>query len=427
MTPSKCLVPILFFVASLGCAVSPRSAQAGPLIDWLFGRSPAGPAYPVGQPVPVGNGYATGYAGYAAAPAASYGVANYGTPGNGYAAGYGSYAPNSGGYAGNYGTYYSSQLPTIGPAGAGYTAPMPSGITAATLPATTAPTLSYVPNYQTYSQRAPVTYYRPLMTTDPNTGAQVVAMAPALPMRLWLSGPPALAEQHCLAQVPRRSCKCLPKRYRRTRSPAAASRWPQMRLPLSPRPTQRAMQLATAAIPPTRLCSRPHPSPVLIPPHRLAKPSTTVHPVELAAAARAAVDLSRQPPQIRTYQAWLRPSRLPSRPPVLLQPLACPGPIPSPARLFLALGVDSRCRQTITSPPLPILVPSGHPDKSTRAISHRPCRAFRPQIIEKQAAARDRLCVASCAPPVPVNLPQAMLPAMPASKPSPVVVTSYRR
>ncbi len=56
--------------------------------------------------------------------------------------------------------------------------PMPSGIAAATLPMQLPPTLSYVPNFRTNAQRAPVTYYRPLLTTDPNTGAQVVAMAP---------------------------------------------------------------------------------------------------------------------------------------------------------------------------------------------------------------------------------------------------------
>lgn len=132
-------------IASWGLA--PHTAQAGPLLDWLFGRNRLAPAYPVGPAVPVANGAQGAVAGY-------------------------------GGYAGNYGTYYSSQLPAIGPAGAGYTAPMPGGIAAATQPAALPPTLSYVPNFQTQAQRAPVTYYRPLLTTDPNTGAQVVAMAP---------------------------------------------------------------------------------------------------------------------------------------------------------------------------------------------------------------------------------------------------------
>ncbi|MEZ6080127.1 MAG: hypothetical protein R3C56_31995 [Pirellulaceae bacterium] len=139
-------------IALVSCGLSPRAAQAGPLLDWLFGRTQAGPAYAVGAPVPVGNG--------------------------GYAAAYGAAAYPATGYAGNYGTYYGSQLPAIGPAGAGYTAPMPTGIAAATLPSNLPSTLSYVPNFQTQAQRAPVTYYRPLLTTDPNTGAQVVAMAP---------------------------------------------------------------------------------------------------------------------------------------------------------------------------------------------------------------------------------------------------------
>jgi hypothetical protein len=127
-----------------------RPAQAGPLIDWLFGWNRQQPAYPVGQPVPVAPGYAAGYA-----P-----MATTGYPTTGYAA--------------NYGTYYNSQLPVLGPAGAGYPATMPSGIAAASAPST----LSYVPNFRSSAYRAPVTYYRPILTTDPNTGAQVVAMAP---------------------------------------------------------------------------------------------------------------------------------------------------------------------------------------------------------------------------------------------------------
>ncbi|MEO8271475.1 MAG: hypothetical protein ABI557_17260, partial [Aureliella sp.] len=151
--PTMAMITMITLVS---CALSPREAQAGPLIDWLFGRKPAGPAHAVGAPVPVGNAYAAGYAG----------------PGS-VATGY----PATG-YAANYGTYYGSQLPAIGPAGAGYTAPMPTGIAAATLPSTMPSSQSYVPNFQTQAQRVPVTYYRPLLTTDPNTGAQVVAMAP---------------------------------------------------------------------------------------------------------------------------------------------------------------------------------------------------------------------------------------------------------
>jgi hypothetical protein len=153
-------LPLVVLLTIASCGLAPRDAQAGPLLDWLFGRNRTAPAYPVGGPVPIGNGYGAGY-----------GASAVGSPA---AVGYGAGGYGAGGYAGNYGTYYSTQLPTIGPAGAGYTAPMPGGIAAATLPNT----LSYVPNFQTYSQRAPVTYYRPLLTTDPRTGAQVVAMAP---------------------------------------------------------------------------------------------------------------------------------------------------------------------------------------------------------------------------------------------------------
>jgi hypothetical protein len=146
---------LVAFLAITCCGMFPQTVQAGPLLDWLFGKHRNAPAYPVGPAVPVAAGYGAGYGGYAA---------NY--PGYNPAA--------AQGYAGNYGTYYSSQLPAIGPAGAGYTAPMPSGIAAATMPST----LSYVPNFQTQATRAPVTYYRPLLTTDPNTQTQVVALAP---------------------------------------------------------------------------------------------------------------------------------------------------------------------------------------------------------------------------------------------------------
>lgn len=121
-----------------------ESAQAGPLIDWLFGRRTA-PAYPVGGPVPVGN--TAGYAPYSSG-----------------------YAPA---YSSGYAPYTSLRAPIF--SGPGY-AP-PSG-----LPTTVTPqlptTYSYVPNYRTNYYRAPVTYYRPLMQTDATTGAQTVHMAP---------------------------------------------------------------------------------------------------------------------------------------------------------------------------------------------------------------------------------------------------------
>lgn len=126
----------------LALAFAPANAQAGPLLDWLFGRNRA-PAYPVGQPVPANTAY------------------------------YGGYAPTTP-YTANYGYYNGPASPVVGQGTAGYRAPVPTGIAAATVPST----LSYVPNYRTSAYRAPVTYYRPIVTTDPNTGAQVVTMAP---------------------------------------------------------------------------------------------------------------------------------------------------------------------------------------------------------------------------------------------------------
>lgn len=126
----------------IALAFAPVNAQAGPLCDWLFGRNRA-PAYPVGQPVPTNTSY------------------------------YGGYAPTTP-YTANYGYYNGPASPVVGQGTAGYRAPVPNGIAAATVPST----LSYVPNYRTSAYRAPVTYYRPIVTTDPNTGAQVVTMAP---------------------------------------------------------------------------------------------------------------------------------------------------------------------------------------------------------------------------------------------------------
>ena len=169
-----------------------QTAQAGPLIDWLFGHHrAASPAYPVGPPVPVGttaNMPVTPAIGYGAAmpvtsapvtavplgyPAAGYPSSAY--AGAGYApSGYPATAYPATGYAANYGNYYGTRMPVVGPSGYGYPAMQPNGITAATAPTI----MSYVPDYRTTQNRAPVTYYRPLMTTDPNTGAQVVALAP---------------------------------------------------------------------------------------------------------------------------------------------------------------------------------------------------------------------------------------------------------
>ncbi len=209
------------------------TAQAGPLIDWLFRGRQTQPSYPVGAPIPLGNGYAAGYPGYAAGyqgypgyaagypgytagyPAAQYNPSQFNPapyspvpqyPAGQYAAGYApatGYAAN--GYAANMGNYYGTRLPVIGPNGAGYTAQMPTGIAAATLPQAAMPPsalpqtawpqpMSYVPNYNSNALRAPVTYYRPLLTTDPNTGAQVVAMAPCTSYQYLTQRVPALGQ-----------------------------------------------------------------------------------------------------------------------------------------------------------------------------------------------------------------------------------------
>ena len=167
-------------------------ADAGPCLEWLFGCGKAAPSYPIGGPVPLGAGYGAGFnpgygVGYGPVPAqaavpAQTVPAQAGVPG--YAAGF---APSYSVGSANYGTYYGMSMPAVGPAGAGYPTAVPSGITAATVPAPVFPAtqppiqpqpMSFVPNYDSRALRAPVTYYRPLMTTDPNTGAQVVAMAP---------------------------------------------------------------------------------------------------------------------------------------------------------------------------------------------------------------------------------------------------------
>jgi hypothetical protein len=191
----RSLTLLALFAVSFGHA---PSVQAGPLIDWLFrGRTQPQP-YAVGAPVPLGNGYGSvpaygtayaGYPGYTGGP--SYGPA----PVNAYGSYSAAYAPASSyaanyGYAANLGNYYHSQLPVIGPNGAGYSAPLPTGTAAATLPTP----MSYVPNFNSQALRAPVTYYRPVLTTDPNTGAQVVAMAPCTSYQYMTQRVPALGQ-----------------------------------------------------------------------------------------------------------------------------------------------------------------------------------------------------------------------------------------
>ncbi len=142
----------------------PNMVEAG-FCDCLFGRSKTPvPSYPVGPPIPVAGAPVAG-APVAANPStcgAPPRVSAYAPPAN----------------TAWYGNYYGAQMPVIGQAGAGYPAPQPTGITAASIPATVPQTMSYVPNYNSYANRAAVTYYRPLLTTDPASGAQVVVMAP---------------------------------------------------------------------------------------------------------------------------------------------------------------------------------------------------------------------------------------------------------
>ncbi|MCA9193517.1 MAG: hypothetical protein KDB03_17215 [Planctomycetales bacterium] len=142
--------------AILHCSLA-DFAKAGPLIDWLFGRSNSAPAYPVGPPVALGQ----------AGPYASQ--MPYVGAYNAYRAGYGGYGYN----------------------------PIPSGISAAQVP----PTVSYVPNYNSIYNRAPVTYYRPVLTTDPNTGAQVVSMAPCTSYEYQLQRVPTWGYS-ALSQMP---------------------------------------------------------------------------------------------------------------------------------------------------------------------------------------------------------------------------------
>lgn len=214
------VLPAIAVIAVNGLA---SKAQAGPLIDWLFRGRQTQPSYPVGTPIPLGGSPManSNYAGY---PNYGFpGVAYPGTayPGAGYqnlapvapsyaqgsyAAGYGAVAANpTAGYAANLGTYYGTNLPVIGPQGAGYSTTLPNGITAATLPQSAMPqtpmqpafapqTFSYVPNFNSNALRAPVTYYRPLLTTDPNTGAQVVAMAPCTSYQYLTQRVPALGQ-----------------------------------------------------------------------------------------------------------------------------------------------------------------------------------------------------------------------------------------
>lgn len=191
-------------LATIVCGLPARTAQAGPLIDWLFHhkRAAAVPAYPVGAPYPVATGYAPYAVGYvptaiptAVVPAVPY-TAGY-VPIAGrvapYASGYSPYGVAYSPYAANYarpvaptyGTYYGAASPIVGAAGNAYMTQRPVNEVITTAPAvmpsnampSTAP-ITLVPDYQSTAVRTPVTYYRPIMTTDPTTGAQVVTLAP---------------------------------------------------------------------------------------------------------------------------------------------------------------------------------------------------------------------------------------------------------
>ena len=203
--------PCLLLTASL-VGLPVQSAQAGPLIDWLFNKPAYGPPVPVGSPYPVTAGYApalpynSGYTPY------STGYAPYSSGYSPYTTGYApTAAPYSAGYSGytgytpygvaypstgyrsaasmpaqssyplpSYGTYYGSTSPVVGANGYGYLTQRPPNNVIAPAQAILPPNnpVTLVPDYRSTYARTPVTYYRPVMTTDPNTGAQVVALAP---------------------------------------------------------------------------------------------------------------------------------------------------------------------------------------------------------------------------------------------------------
>ncbi|MGN6545963.1 MAG: hypothetical protein ACTHK7_12995 [Aureliella sp.] len=142
----------LALLSIIACGLPARPAQAGPLFDWLFGihhKQPA-PAYAVGY-APVVTGYAPVVAGYAPV------VTNYAAA-----------MP----VAPSYTTGYTPSL--------GYSALRPALAAVAPAAVIAAPTtpVSVVPDYRTTVSRTPVTYYRPLLTTDATTGSQQIAMAP---------------------------------------------------------------------------------------------------------------------------------------------------------------------------------------------------------------------------------------------------------
>ncbi len=250
--------------SAVACVIlSPTNVQAGPFLDWLFGRNRSAAAYPVGSPVPIGNGAHT--TAYGAAVAA-------GNPG----------------YAANYGTYYGPQQPVVGPAGAGYTAGRPTGIAGTIQP----PTISYVPNYRSSGYRAPVTYYRPIMTTDPNTGAQVVTMTPCTSYEIQTQRSPALGRSALFGSGQLPPVVPPARRSRPTHFPAGAYRWG-----LRVRPPSLPIQQETQV---TR--SYCHNHPVIIPRNLQRRhPTRDLHP---AADASEASQTRMPSPRLRCHQAW---------------------------------------------------------------------------------------------------------------------------
>ncbi len=202
--PVRKSVTMLMLLTVIQNGVAVRTAEAGPLIDWLFGTRPQ-PVYAVGSPVPVAGGvlpatgaaaiptYGTGYAPYSAGYS-PYAIPAYTAP-LPYSAGYApsiptapaaTWSPNSASYTSGYsryGVYYNSAASVVPPVAGNTSAVAPLATNApATVtlpPASIYPTpVTLVPDYRTTSSRTPVTYYRPVLTTDPTTGAQVVTLTP---------------------------------------------------------------------------------------------------------------------------------------------------------------------------------------------------------------------------------------------------------
>jgi hypothetical protein len=128
-------------VATVALAALAPPAQAGPILDWLFGVH-QGPAVPTGPPVPVGTGYG--------------------------------------------GTAYYPYYAGYGPAGIPQTA------------------VAHLPTagYSTQLNRAPITYYRPVTSLDPATGTTVTRLQPCTSYELQAQRVPMLAMRPTLGSYP---------------------------------------------------------------------------------------------------------------------------------------------------------------------------------------------------------------------------------